>query len=366
MNQRLRRSLCIGIGFGLVAAALAQQPERPASSDRKDAEEEPLRFFVSPGVLRNGLDRLVDEIDDKMSFDDEQYMAVRRIMQEKVPEFLREHHKQLNALANSYFEAYYDGEPPDSVFVAEFADNALPQLTEFNDLMHELAEEFRGVCNEDQIAMVDGYMAGFEVAVQAGHDRLKLWSEGYFDPETEWRGSPQFRPAEGARAQELEDKMVAASQLKIDEYRSRRAAAGAPGATGDQPAARAAAPGSAADAWDAYVKAFIARFQLDSEKQQRAWQYHARYAEDRDRYLRRKLDDMTAIEQMYADAAKLDTEEKADEATKLRERADTAMNEIESSVNEIFERLKEKLDTIPTRKQRREAAEREAAQANRE
>ncbi|RMF84701.1 MAG: hypothetical protein D6744_02620, partial [Planctomycetota bacterium] len=341
-GRTLRLLYVIGLGlFPLTVAA--QQPARETPKDESaqaQGEEQPLAFFVSPGVLRNGLDRLVDEIDDELEFDDEQYMAVRRLLRERVTGFLQEHHKELNHLANTYFEAYYAGEPPDSVYVADFADRALPQLLEFNEFMHELADGFREICNEDQVAMIDSYMAGFEVAVEAGQERLKAWSEGYFDPETEWRGSPAFRAAELNRKRELENRMVAASRAKIEQYRSGQAAGETPP---NDAAADAAKPpaGAADDSWEAYVRAFIARYQLDSEKQQRAWQYHARYAEDRDRYLRRKLDDMSSIERMYAEAIRLEGEQKSDEAARMRARADAEMAKIENNVNEIFERLKE-------------------------
>lgn len=105
-------------------------------------------------------------------------------------------------------------------------------------------------------------------------------------------------------------------------------------------------------AWTAYTRRFIARFRLNEDQTQKAWQILADCQSQAHAYLDRHKDEFTALEQRAAALREL----KPAEREKAFEPLATERRRLMAPVDEIFEqRLKPRLDTLPTRAQRRAA-----------
>lgn len=344
--------------FFLTAALPAQQFER----DGKPREDFGLTFQITPTMIRNFLDTVADDMANDYQLDDEQYYQVNEILHQRIPEFLAENRDELTKLATEFSEAWTANEPPDSELVAEWAARARPMLDKFQNTVEGMADDFRGVFNEDQIVQLDGYLAMMDVGSGLVDQRLETWAEGGFDAETDWHRGGGYKEAEVQRRQEMERRMVDARQQTIAFHMGGEApgavggAAGAPGAASgdlsktDVPpppdARRDGNPTKPQDEWKAYTEAFITRFALDSAQTQKARLYYQRAAADRDRYERRNLPELTRIAKTLQSAK---TPEERDRAVKMKARFD-------KGIEHMFERLKTKLEAIPTRTQKRAAA----------
>lgn len=120
------------------------------------------------------------------------------------------------------------------------------------------------------------------------------------------------------------------------EQKDDRALAEEPAAEEKDVQARGAMPD---DVWARYVRAFIARYQLDERQQNQAWRF---YREARQRSERR-------AERL---ARRGDDESEPQETERLNE----ARKRLERDRERLFERLKGQLETLPTGAQRRAAA----------
>jgi len=121
------------------------------------------------------------------------------------------------------------------------------------------------------------------------------------------------------------------------------------------PAASAPTAGKPAekkDEWTLYVEAFIKRYALDDEQQQKAQHFLQRAHASRDRYLSRRGSEMERITKMFQDAKN----------EKQRNTVEKAYGRFQRPLDGMFERLKRDLETLPTRAQRRNAAKSDAKQ----
>jgi hypothetical protein len=101
------------------------------------------------------------------------------------------------------------------------------------------------------------------------------------------------------------------------------------------------------DEWTRYVEDFIRRYNLNDEQQQKAHSLLQQQLERREHYLRRKDREVERIRNMFKQA------QGDAQKTAL---AETAYRRLNEPIDTMFQKLKEKLETLPTRDQRRAAA----------
>lgn len=354
--NRLASATAYTLAILLVGTACAQQPDTP---DRQPRDDFGLTLRLTPAMIRNFLNTVADDMAEDYDLDDDQYYRVNDVLQQRIPEFLSENREALTQLATEYMEAWSAAEPPDSEFVAQWSERALPLLDKFHETVETVADDFRDVLDDEQIAKLDGYLAAMDAGTQLIDQRLRTWADGGFDAETDWHRSPMFAEAETKRRREMEQRMVEARREAIAFHlgedwvdsesaggKSAGGAAAAPRGTPAPPNARGAGRASKpGDKWKTYTEDFIVRYKLDAAQTQRARLYYQRAAADRDRYQRRRLPELTRIANMI---------EKA-KTPAQRERARALKADFEQGLEHMFERLKQKLDTIPTRTQKRAA-----------
>jgi hypothetical protein len=195
-------------------------------------------------------------------------------------------------------------------------------------------------------------------------NKVGIWAGGGYDPETEW--VPLGRERERRDREErrrMEAAMEAAEQKSLadagvateDVAPAGAAASGAPAAPGPAPRAAATAetptigrkPKEAPkDEWARYVEDFCRRYKLNDEQTQQANRHLSAAQKERDDYLRRHTPDMDRVSKLLKDA-KDDDEKK---------KAQAEFDKVNRPVDRMFATLKDKLDKLPTRKQRQEAA----------
>ena len=297
---------------------------------------------------------------------------MRRVLHEHVPRFLKEHRHELERIWVEWVEAISGDEPPDPEYVAEWARRFLPIVEDAQGVLDAVSGDMRGFLDDRQQVLLDGYLAAWNVGSQFLTNRLREFEAGGFVPERDWPGYKEVRhrsPEEVQRivAQaEREREIAMASSARVlgaakrnriqpsETGHGRRA--GPQDATPDGKAlAGDAQTGKlqsttqqAKDEWDRYVEDFIRRYKLDDEQKQRAENLLAQQKSRRGSYFARKSADIEALKRMYEEA-------KGDQ--KKIALAESRYQKLYEPVDRMFEQLKQKLDKLPTRAQRKAAAE---------
>ena len=297
------------------------------------------------------IDRVSEDMSRTYDFDEDQLYNIRQLWKERFPTWLNEHRAELMQLTNEYMEALLAGEPPDPADVARWAGRMLPLAEEFFDLCEQVNEEMRGYLTDEQQVLLDGHMAGFRVGSSYLTQRLARWSEGGFDAQTEWPGSPDHRRAQQERQAQIAREAREAERIARGETAGPAETSGSPQQTASAPVAAASAP---QDEWARYVEDFIRRYQLTSEQQSRAYKYLRSLQESREKYLRR-------VGPQLADAVK--SLQDADDAER-REQAAQRHKQLMRPLERMFTQLREKLDKLPTRQQRLKAAQESASSSD--
>ncbi|MFH1747996.1 MAG: hypothetical protein ABIG44_13255 [Planctomycetota bacterium] len=349
-----RHQLIALLGVLTLTAALAlpqdyydEDEERPK---KKDALP-PAGFWPTQRMMDLFLDRMTEEMSGTYDFDEDQLYNTRELFKERFPTWLNDNRGEIMQLTNEYLEALLAGEAPDSEYVADWAQRTLPLVDEFTDLFEGVSVDMRAYMTEEQQVILDGQMAAFRVGVSYVNQRLGVWSEGGFDAQTEWPGSPEHRQHERQREREMHKEAREAELRAKGEWNEEAETAAAAAADADQPNDRSAdRPGDQSrDEWTRYVDNFIRRYQLNQEQKEAAYKYLRYQQEQRDKYLRRSGGKLAEAHEAV---------KKAD-SDQQREKTTRQVNLLERPLERMFTQLKEKLDKIPTRAQRQAAAKSE-------
>lgn len=360
-----RRMYAFAVALALLpVVGLAQDGPRP--EDRPRGERRPPHgppppmLFFTDKIVNLAVDRVVDDMADHYRLSEDQFEFIREEVRSRFPSFMLENRDQIIEIANQYTEAMLSGEPPTKEFVAQWSQKTLPLVNQFAEMIEETRESIRPILTEEQQVQMDGEMAAFRVAMNHVNNRMNVWAQGGYDWESEWPRSEAFKEQERVRVETLlkeqeRAKAIARGESPPPETAVQTAAttdAGAapPGAAqADAPKPKPGEkPGTPRpkDEWDVYVENFIKRYKLDDAQQNQARKNLIGLQEQRDRYARRKLAEIEELKKKLK-AAKSD-----DEKSELKAR----LVKIQEPIDRMFNQLKDKLDTIPTRKQRADAA----------
>jgi hypothetical protein len=329
------------------SAAQAPGPDRPPGPNQTP-EIPPAGFWPTPRLMENIIDRIAENMAQAYAFDEDQLYNTRQLLKERFPAWLNAHRPEIMQLTNEYFEALTAGEPPDPAYVASWAQRMLPLINEFTDLVEATTEEMRSYMTDEQQVVLDGHMAAFRVGMSYMTQRLGAWSEGGFDPENEWWGNPRARREIERRDREMHRQMAEAERQATGGK-----ILGPDGRLIDPPqkkdAQNSTATAPTQDTWAAYTEEFIRRYRLDSDQQAKAYRFLRAEQQNREKYLRRRASDFETLRKLQAEA-----QTEADKA-----RLAELSRDLQQPLDRMFQHLKERLETLPTRKQRLEAAQAE-------
>ncbi len=316
-----------------------------AQNDLGEPDEVPVDgFFPTPVMVDRAIDRITEELAEQLELDDEQLDQFREVIKARVPQWLERNKGEIKRLTNRYIEALLNGEPPSIEDVAGWANRTLPLAAELHEVIQECGDKMRPHLTYDQAIILDGDLAAIRVGFSALSSKMQLWADGGYDPDIDWPQGAKHREAQQAEHQ---------AHIKAEEA-ARRAAMGVPD---DEPLPRrpsevAAAQKAGQDEWEKYVERFIERYQLQDGQRERAQVFLREAMETRDRYLAIKLPDYQKLE------ALIKKTEDPEDLKKYEKR----YQRLKAPVERYFTRLKERLDTLPTRSQRLAAAERDKLQ----
>lgn len=354
MITHLHRCVLIGIGLASLALSAAAQDAEDRREPVEKTKVPAYGFWPSPTLITNAINRITEEMAEEYEFDDEQLEATRTLILERVPAWLEENRGEIMDLTNQYLEALTADEPPTPETVAKWAQRLSPIIGQFQELAVELTGRMSEYMTEDQRIRLEGEMAAFSTGVQLLQNKLGVWADGGYDPKTEWPRNPESRKQRRAEERAAREQM---EQAKRDAIAGANGAAqdGAvvtpPGAS-DAPAVNpttppriAAAAKSAKDEWEQYVDDFVKRYDLTEDQANRAYAHLKAQQEARDSYLRKRATELDAIDRALKNA----------KTSEDRAKAKADLERLNAPVERYFRTLKDKLDKIPSKEQKRKA-----------
>lgn len=335
------RRVLIALLAGLVGGAAYGQVFVPPDAEEQEEQDKPLfSINVTPTLMENMIGQMVErQLTPTYQFDEYQAEQTRRLIQERVGGWLRENGDKIEPLVNTYMEAVTSRTPPTPEEVAEWATQMQAVKDDFMVVLDDMTTEMRTYLTEDQIVVMEGELAAINVASGFLDQRLGAWSEGHFNPETDWPQGRRFREAQRERDKVAHEAITEARQEAIQ-------------VAGDDPTrvGRVATKQQTQDKWAKYVEAFIEKYQLNAQQIQLAQRLLSNAQRHRDNWLLQRAQQFDRVEQGLAAA---DTDEEKAQYLAQYEKLVAPINNQETS-------LKQKLESIPTRAQRRAAQEREA------
>lgn len=352
---------CGATGWGATAQARCADPPEdvePAPGavdhDRNPGEPDPRGipptvpedgFFPTPRMIEGILHRIAEAYGEKLELDDEQREFFEEVLETRVPQWLQRNKPAIKTLLNQYFEAVLADEPPVAADVAEWAQQMIPLVHGFQSLAASSVEDLRAALTDEQAGILDADMAAFNVGVSFARSKMELWAAGEYNPETDWP-----RGAKHEEASAIEEKAVREAQERARSEVTGQPVATAPTAD-SRPANPAADPAHGPeDAWTRYVREFCARYEFTREQTETAQRFLREARRLRDRYQVKRLEDFRRLESALRDPGQKDLEKLQADYKRLQ-----------APLDRYFQQLKDRLDQLPTRAQRRGALEKDAA-----
>ncbi len=345
-NRFLSPAIAMLLSIAAVACAQAPDPaDRPKSN-----EPPPAGFWPTEKMITRMLDRLADGMADHYDFDDAQVEQITGVLKDRIPKWMAENRTELQTLTNEYIEALLNLEPPTKEEVAKWADRALPMVNSFKDLVLKTSEDMKPFMTEDQALKLEGEMAGFEVGMGFANQKLVSWSEGNYDPETEWPDSRRFRDREREDRERLDREMrVARQEARGEVVEGELVVETSPnGESGAREGrSRINRKEQPLDEWGKYVEDYIRRYQFNDDQKSSARRFLSVAYDERDAYLRKRGEEKTRLETALREAS-----------GDARAKAQEELDRFNKPMQTMFTKLKERLDRLPTRAQKAAAAER--------
>lgn len=331
-----------------VSGSYAQQPEDAEDTARGAAPPADGAFWPTQRMLDGFFHRVVEDMARDYAFDEDQRERTLELLREHITDFLNRNRSEIQALMARYFEAALNDEPPRPEEVADWAQRVLPLIQDFRESVDGMAGQMHEFLTDDQIAILEGNRAAFHTGLDFATNRMQVWAAGGYDPQTEWHRSAGAREAERQRRAAIRQEMAAQRQAAIDRVRQEQGPAPAVEAAAQPSATRAPAPSATqptGDEWERYVEDFIRRYALNPDQKQQAYRFLRQQQSERDRYLKRREREMQRLLEEWRTASSAEQVARAE--------ADYAR--FTRPIDELFERLKSRLEQIPTRAQRRQA-----------
>ena len=358
MTSAARRLLIAFVANLIALPAPAQNSADYPSQDTPDEslQDGPRRatkiptegFWPTKLMLERIFDRIADEMASNYEMDDEQRDRTAALFKKRLARFLEKNRPEIQSLTNEFFEVQLHNEAPTPGAVATWSQRVLPLLDELKGVAEAVTDDMHEYFTDDQITKLEGELAAFNTGLTIASAKLGTWAAGEYDPDREW-----FAPGPGREKKEREDaEKMDAAMKEAQERAEAEARAAIESSEADaagrsipkKPAAPATAP-VAKDEWTVYTEDFVRRYELEPEQEQRARSFLRSAQFERDRYLQRKSDEIERVTKSALDATS------DEDRVRAKEQADR----LQAPVERMFQQLRDKLNTLPTRAQRARA-----------
>lgn len=347
------------ISLALLSSSVFAQSSADFDDEPQIATEVPVDgFFPTPLMIDRFINRGTEHMADQFEFDDEQLDFVRTVLKSRIPQWLQLHKAEIKVLTNEYLEAILHDEPPSPQDVSRWSDRVLPLVDGFQEVIERSAEDFEPVMTDDQLVTLEGDLAALRVGMSFVRSKLELWREGGYDPDVDWPHGSRHDEIERLEQEALENaqrearaQATGTASPKENKYPGNDNAntpsstpTTTPATAAKKPASK---PATSTDEWDQYVTDFVAHYELNPDQVASARRYLQEAKRMRDRYQTIKVDAFRKIEKRLSTA---DADDIAD--------IQAEYNKLRAPIDRYFQKLKDRLNKLPTRAQRKAAAER--------
>ena len=315
---------------------------------------------IPPWQMRERFDRAVNIIGDRYLLDDDQKQLLEGLVLRENQKLFSKHADAIMQYAMEAIQTRAAGEPFTPEQIARWTRLAEPVFKDSRASLKRSAGEFMQHLDPEQRELVQADLDAANHRMDTIEQMTERWKRG------EWKASDwglEDDPIQNG--QELAERGAAGESAGAAARRPDRASIGSRGGAeppvkpgvGGRPAARVGsgevvprpvapgrdAAGAAAkrpdDAWARYVREFIRRYQLNDDQQQKAWLFY------KDARKRADVMDKRFVRQS-GEAKRV-----ADERSAARLKPLGARHQ--SDLSRLFERLKQRLEKLPTRMQRK-------------
>jgi len=357
----------------LMAAVLVISVAAPALAD----DEERTR----PGYSRLiNIDALIDNharfLARKYNLSADQDDFTQEFLRQKADAFLGQHREELFSLVDRLFEVRAGGDINQEELV-EWGRRVLPLYEEAKGLIVEGNDEWRQILNDEQRAVHDEDLRLMYDSFANTEDQLERIIAGQMTVEEFRKGrrTRSYVPSDRNSAEANDVPATGTKAARPPRTASRQERPGQPAQTTSPKNARQSSrelrsdPKSSArpntktssrrgstsraqgfeSQWEAYVREFIQKYQLDDGQAQKARSILKDCQEQAQRIMQKRKPEIEHLDKKLAALTKANKKDKTQELAKLNERRSKLLEPI----NGIFERqLKPRLDKLPTRAQR--------------
>jgi hypothetical protein len=319
-NLTVARRPLVAVAFALLAALSSASPAWAQAGGQGDGKPAEL-----PGGFLVPLDRVVEEmakgLGRQYGLDDDQLELTRSLVRDHATKWVAKHADELRSLQFEGIKIATMGRP-DSETIKDLSRRVKALMSDLREPIETFGNDFDGLLNDEQKA---------RHAVE--RKQLKLVMD-IVDLEL--------------------DKMVATGKLPGPEVMNRRMAANDDAARAGR---RFTGAGFLENQWEVYVKAFAAHYRLDADQVKRAEEMLSLAKKDAADYRKANEDRIKEFSGKYnalrdALAEKGLTAEARGKLLSERKGLDAEADRFEVPLREMFDKLKEALDTLPTEAQK--------------
>lgn len=280
-------------------------------------------FWPSRNMIRLVIGRFVDEERQRYELTDEQVEQWRDAATKRWTAYADKNRANLQPLINEFIEMRMEMEPPSTERIQAWATRADKALGSIRTEMTKNIDEVREILDPLQQAKLETNLLKFNAGLEIAQTKLQQWQRGEYNEREFWDPPASQRRK---RREDREAQRLAAEEAEPQE---------------DQILTEL-------DAWDEYVRSFIALYQLDEGQRMTAntslKEIKERAVKHRDRY----KDQIDRLEEMI---------ESNDGDKERLTVIEAKLVELYGPIDEMFDELKNLLGRIPTQQQQTRVAE---------
>jgi hypothetical protein len=301
---------------------------------------------IPPWAPQERIDKFMEMVGDRYLLDDDQMASLQGHLFRVNLDLFSRHADRIMEYAPEMIQARAAGEPFTPEQVARWVELAEPVMKDARQSVQEAAKVFMEELDPEQRELLQRDLAAADGRMLDIDRMAQKWKRGEWTPR-DWgmeQDPIQMQGAPPSAVDATADEPLASDEPSAEDAPFAPADASASNPPPDEQVTPKTAP-PADDEWARYVRAFIRKYDLNHEQQQRAWLlYHD--AKGRDDVFDRRFRRQTETLRAQVDGSK---DERAQAI--LRERTERHQLERER----LFSQLKRRLDRLPTRAQRKNA-----------
>jgi hypothetical protein len=301
---------------------------------------------LPPWQVEQQFNVLTGRLADRYLLDERQQRVLHDLLEREANTFIGQHVGQVIPVVVEALQTRLAGEPYTPEQVARWTEATMPVVADARRRLQAASAEFMGLLDPQQRELVQTDLDAANRRIDRVQELRETWRRGEWDP-ADWglEEDPIQRGAvpTGRAPQEPPGQSGARNDAPAP------GSGTVAGAEGRRWPRSTASPTDDGDPWARYVRYFIRRYGLDEAQQQRAWVIFRSARERRDFHEQRYGQRIAQCRRELAASGGESLQHRLGELEKTQ----ATMREM------IFEEMKRRLERLPTRAQRRTAAESE-------